>query len=68
MSGLNGRTSTRVRLTSRSYNDSWTSRRRWTGSARWNETIDVLTTTVGDDLREAPDFHTEMEARLKMNW
>ncbi|OJD37745.1 proteasome maturation factor ump1 [Diplodia corticola] len=22
----------------------------------------------GDDLREAPDFHTEMEARMKMNW
>lgn len=23
---------------------------------------------VGDDLRDTPDFHTEMEARLRMNW
>ena len=23
---------------------------------------------VGDDLRDAADFHTEMEARMRMNW
>jgi len=23
---------------------------------------------TGDELRELPDFHTEMEARLRMNW
>lgn len=23
---------------------------------------------VGDDLRDTPDFHTEMEARMRMNW
>jgi len=22
----------------------------------------------GDELRDIPDFHTEMEARMKMNW
>lgn len=29
----------------------------------------VLTSaTPGDELREAPDFHSEMEARMKMTW
>lgn len=23
---------------------------------------------AGNELREVPDFHTEMEAKLKMNW
>jgi len=23
---------------------------------------------VGNELREAPDFHSEMEAKLRMNW
>ncbi len=26
------------------------------------------TICAGDELRELPDFHTEMEARLRMNW
>jgi proteasome maturation protein len=24
--------------------------------------------SVGNDLREVPDFHTEIEAKMKMNW
>jgi hypothetical protein len=23
---------------------------------------------TGDELRDVPDFHTEMEGRLRMNW
>lgn len=25
-------------------------------------------TDTGDELRDIPDFHTEMEGRMKMNW
>lgn len=30
--------------------------------------VSLLTWNIGDEFREGPDFHTEMEARMKMNW
>jgi hypothetical protein len=27
-----------------------------------------LTPVTGNELREVPDFHAEMEAKMKMNW
>jgi proteasome maturation protein len=30
--------------------------------------IDAENVDVGNELREVPDFHTEMETKMKMNW
>ncbi len=42
------------------------------GGGSWGRRVFALLTRVGcfvgDDLRDPLDFHTEMEARMRMNW